>query len=966
MKYHSWKRLQLLATTTPLLVWGSLAAQAATNTVTIQNFSFSPSNFTNNVGDTVTWVQKDTVRHTTTDDPTPPLWDSGLLSQGQGFSFTFTTPGNYTYHCTPHVSNPNMHAKFTVLGAAVVTNAAPTVSLTSPGKGAVYIAPANIALRANASETNGTISKVEFFNGTNSLGVVGQSPFGLTWSNVASGNYTLKAVATDAQGTQASSASLSVVVTGTAAYAEHNLVSDLAGMADNTDTNLVNPWGIAFSPTGPFWIADNRTGLSTVYDSTGAVQSLVVTVPPPANGKPPGTPTGMAFNGSTNFLVGVGEPAHFIFATADGTISGWNTGTNAVLKDDSSAAGVIYDGLTMASLGGSNYLYAADFHNARIDVYDQSFNPVPMPGAFVDTTLPAGYAPFGIQSVGTNIYVTYALQNSNKVYDVGGPGHGYVNVFDASGKMIKRFASAGPLNSPWGIALAPAGFGTFSGALLIGNFQDGMINAFDPSTGDHLGVLKDAGNNPISIPGLWGIAFGNNGRGGDGDRLYFAAGIPGSGKLTDHGLFGSISAVAATEITIDSIVDNGTAVTITWEGGTGPYLLQKKASLSDTNWFDVLTTHSLYVTVPKDAQSGFYRVQDKATVTAIPFSVVLSGPSEVPPTSSSATGVGLLTLEGMQLSYQISYTGLSGGATAAHIHGAADVEHATGVLFPLNGASGTSGTLSGTQTLTADQLADIVTGMAYANIHTPANPNGEIRGQIVPLRIPITMSGSSEVPAVNSAGTGSGFITMVGSQMFYDIDFDGLSAAASAAHIHGPADVTKSTGVLFPLSGASGTSGTLEGQQTLTQDQLTNLLAGLTYANIHTATNPNGEIRGQVLPWRFTATMNGASEVPPTTSTGTGSGTFFLTGNVLTYSINYSGLTGPAIAAHIHGPGDSTQAVGVLFPLNGLTGTPGVLSGTETLTSDELADIMTGKAYANIHTQANQGGEIRGQLILQY
>ena len=196
--------------------------------------------------------------------------------------------------------------------------------------------------------------------------------------------------------------------------------------------------------------------------------------------------------------------------------------------------------------------------------------------------------------------------------------------------------------------------------------------------------------------------------------------------------------------------------------------------------------------------------------------------------------------------------------------------------------------------------------------------------------------------------------------------YSGLSAPATAAHIHGPADTTKAAGVLFPLAGASGTSGTLSGEQTLTGDQLTNLLAGLTYANIHTSNNPSGEIRGQVLPWQFLVTMNGSSEVPATTSTGTGSGTLFLSGNVLTYAINYSGLTGPATAAHIHGPGDVTQAVGVLFPLTGFSGAAGTLAGTQVLTADQLADLITGKTYANIHTAANPGGEIRGQILLQY
>jgi hypothetical protein len=365
----------------------------------------------------------------------------------------------------------------------------------------------------------------------------------------------------------------------------------------------------------------------------------------------------------------------------------------------------VYKGLALASDANGAFLYAADFHNGKIDVFDSSFNPVSQAGAFVDPSIPAGFAPFGVHFLAGNLYVTYAMQDDLKHDDVPGPGSGFINVFDPAGHLVKRFASNGPLNSPWGMALAPAGFGPFSGALLIGNFGDGRVNAFDPTSGAYLGALHDTQNNPLSIEGLWDIKFGNGGRGGDANRLYFTAGISGGGSVEDHGLFGSISAVPA--VVISSVVDNGVAVTITWSGGTGPYLLQKKASLADTNWFDVLTTPSLYVTVPKDGPVGFYRVMENASTT-----VILSG------------GV---------LSYTINYTGLTDTAQAAHIHGPADTTHSAGVLFPLNGVSGTAGTLSGTQDLSAnaDWLTDIITGNAYANIHTPTNPGGEIRGQII-------------------------------------------------------------------------------------------------------------------------------------------------------------------------------------------------------------------------------------------
>jgi uncharacterized protein (TIGR03118 family) len=323
-------------------------------------------------------------------------------------------------------------------------------------------------------------------------------------------------------------------------YLEHNLVSDLPDLAGRTDPNLVNPWGIATDPNGSFWIADNRVGLSTVYDGNGLPLSAGVTIPPPAGGTPPAAPTGVVFNSTADFIVGPNLPAQLIYATEDGTLVGWNSAAGAVLKADYSASGAVYKGIALGSSGGSNYLYAANFSAARVDVFDANFNPVTLAGSFSDPNLPAGFAPFNIRNVEGRLYVTYALQDAATHEDVPGPGNGYVNVFDTGGQLLKRFVSAGPLNSPWGVALAPAGFGGFGGALLIGNFGDGRINAFKPATGELLGELQDASGTTISIEGLRGLAFGNAGQGANSRTLYFTAGILGSGSVEDHGLFGSI------------------------------------------------------------------------------------------------------------------------------------------------------------------------------------------------------------------------------------------------------------------------------------------------------------------------------------------------------------------------------------------------------------------------------------------
>jgi len=315
-------------------------------------------------------------------------------------------------------------------------------------------------------------------------------------------------------------------------FAQHNLVSDLPGMAYFTDPDLVNPWGVSFAPTSPFWVSDNGTGLSTLYTGTGTKLGLVVTIPPPAGQQGPSAPTGQVNNFGS---------APFVFATENGTIAAWSGGTSAVLKVDNSASGSVYKGLATASVGSNSYLYATNFHNGTIDVFDTNFNKVTLGGTFTDPSLPSGYAPFNIQSSGGMLYVTFALQDAAKHDDVAGPGHGFVDVFDTNGNLVQRLVSMGALNSPWGMAWAPAGFGKFSGDLLVGNFGDGTINAFD-AMGNLVGKLDDKNGNPLVNMGLWDIIFGNMGAGSSPNTLYFTAGIPGPGNVEDHGLFGTVTA----------------------------------------------------------------------------------------------------------------------------------------------------------------------------------------------------------------------------------------------------------------------------------------------------------------------------------------------------------------------------------------------------------------------------------------
>jgi uncharacterized protein (TIGR03118 family) len=315
-------------------------------------------------------------------------------------------------------------------------------------------------------------------------------------------------------------------------YAQTNLVSNVSGVGD---PDLINPWGIAFNPNGPVWVADNGTGVSTLYDGSGTKQGLVVTIPT-VNGTGQGVPTGITFNSSNDFQVPapVGNPpvitnvgARFLFATEDGGIFGWAPGlTTAVQKVP--AAGVattaVYKGIAIAGNGTGHFVYAADFHNKKIDVFNASFTPVAAPGGFVDPNIPAEFGPFNIMNFEGDLYVAYAMKEPDGNDEVAGPGLGFVDVFDADGVLLRRVATRGNLNAPWGMALSPTNFGKFSNALLVGNFGDGKISAYDLKNGTPLGQLRTPSNQILTIDGLWGIAFGNGVLNQPTNVLFFAAG----------------------------------------------------------------------------------------------------------------------------------------------------------------------------------------------------------------------------------------------------------------------------------------------------------------------------------------------------------------------------------------------------------------------------------------------------------
>ena len=312
-----------------------------------------------------------------------------------------------------------------------------------------------------------------------------------------------------------------------ASYRQVNLVSNVSEYgASHIDTNLVNAWGMAVGSTGAFWISSTEKEKTTIYDRDGNTLLPAIEVE--------GEPTGVVFNSSSDFVIpSTALVSKFIYVGEDGNVVAWSAGSSTTEVADNSSEGAVYKGVTIAQDEGSNFLYIANFSEGEIEVLDKNFNYVEK--GFEDATIPTGYAPFNIQNIDGKLYVTYALQSSDKYDDVAGAGHGYINVFNTDGTFVKRFASGGTLNSPWGITKAPSGFGQGDGNILVGNFGDGRINIYN-SDGDYKGQLKD-GDNPLTIEGLWALVFPKNGiPTGDQNTLFFTAGPDDE----EQGLFGYI------------------------------------------------------------------------------------------------------------------------------------------------------------------------------------------------------------------------------------------------------------------------------------------------------------------------------------------------------------------------------------------------------------------------------------------
>jgi len=325
-------------------------------------------------------------------------------------------------------------------------------------------------------------------------------------------------------------------------YSVTNLVSDQAGVAAHRDPDLVNAWGLTAGPQTPWWVSDNGTSLSTLYGSDGTKVPLDVRVKE--------DPTGAVFNGGSGFVVKSGKhsgPSLFLFDTEAGQILGWNPNvrppapsTKSFVVVDKTSEGAIFKGLAIASTPGGDRLYATDFRGGVVDVFDGGFHQITTPGQFTDPNLPKNYAPFGIQTIGGDVFVTYGKQVPGSGDEADGQGLGFVDEYDTSGMLVARVASRGPLNAPWGLAMAPGNFGRFSNDLLVGNFGNGKINAYKwtGTMWDRAGKLTRQNGNVLKIDGLWAIEFAGGGPSGDTNQLFFTAGP----NDESHGLFGVIQA----------------------------------------------------------------------------------------------------------------------------------------------------------------------------------------------------------------------------------------------------------------------------------------------------------------------------------------------------------------------------------------------------------------------------------------
>jgi glucose/arabinose dehydrogenase len=944
------------------------------------------------------------------------------------------------------------------------SNQPPLVFISTPTNGATFTTPLSLDIVAEVADPDGTVTNVQFLSGSEVLGQASVAPYSIN-AVLYPGSYQLTAVATDNQGASTTSSNVAITVSSVAItnpiaarIPKGNITVELRTAADG----MASPIGMAVpkDDSGRMFVYD-QNGLVHVVTAAGRLATplldlrsrlvllgayderglLGLAIHPGFNtNQLLYTYTSEPVDGAADFQTGLATNNHQSVIT-EWKVSAANSNVvdvasrREVMRLDEPQSnhngGAMHFGpdgflyVTLGDGGQANDVAPGHVPGGNAQSIDQIYGKVIRIDVNGRDSANGKYGiPTGNPFVGTNgldEIFAYGLRNpfsfsfdrqtgvlyladvgQNRVEEINiitnGGNYGW-NLrearfwFDpAAGAVVTAPVRPAPANLIDPIAqydhddgLAVIGGYVYRGTAipeLVGRYVFGDWGAFNAPSGRLFYLDETNGVNELQI-GLddrqlrqWIKGFGE---GPDGELYVFTTRWLGpsgnTGRMLKLVPAGEPLAMEAPQSA------GGTNLVLSWSGGDGPFAVQKKNRVADRFWQDDVYSQQRAATVSATSQSGFFRVHEAGHLPPIPFTVSLTSASERPPNNSTASGQGILVLDGNTLTFNISYGGLTGPAVNGHIHGPVDTTTNAPVvldLAPFNGGSwGASGTLSGVVVLTDLQKSYLLDGRTYVNLHTASFPGGEIRGQIAPVNFQVALDAASAGPAVKSAGLGLGNLMLVGNQLTMNVTYDGLTGVPTMAHIHGPATPGQNAGILVDLApfngGSFGTAGMFSGTAVLTPTQLAALIDGLTYINIHTPGYGAGEIRGQIVAQAtavpFTALLSGLAERPtPLTNSATGTGSFSLEGHLLTFNIQYSGLSAAASGAHIHGPANTTASSGVLIDLapfnGGAFGTSGTISGTVLLNTAQRNAVLSGLTYVNFHTANNPSGELRGQIAL--